>query len=743
MPRPKSKAAKARVTGANTDPIVPRKGLFDDDASSEDEQDGGATLSSAAADLKINEEYARRFEHNKKREELHRLEEKFKSKKEGGLGEDEDEEDSSEDETEDDEGFLVTEDLDAEINATLEAIKKRDPRIYDKEAVFYTPIDADGQPVKEKKEKTMTLRDYHRERYMAGDIGADEDEALKPTYAEEQANLKQNILSEINAAAGEDEEWSDDDAFIKPVKKAEAPTENGVHPSRAKAIDLSELDVNNADKNPEDFLSKFMQSKAWAPAEGSRWEAFESDDGEDNFPELAEEFEHAYNMRFEDPNKSNELLKTYSRNLANAKSVRKEELTGRKKARQLEKERKEAEKKQREEERARLRRLKIDEAAEKLSKIKKAAGLTGKELSDEEWMKFLEDAWDNDRWEEEMRKQFGEEYYAEGEDDISGSDEDDDEEGKSKKKKKKLPKKPEWDDDIDIKDIIPDFDDVPDVVLSDLDLPKPDGEEAEAEAEVEDDDADLGSDLSADEDRPSKKRKTTADIKKEKQLAKRAAKAELAKLEAIVDTKMELDAPRALSAPKDKKYKENLFPFRYRETSPVSFGMTARDILLAPSDAALNEFAGLKKLATFRDAEKKRKERKNLGKKARLRQWRRETFGREFEESGPTFGFEALDEDGNPLNKNEGSGANAGAVRHKKRGEKKDGEKKKSSGEKKKKKEEVKNKDEGEKKETKKTEEKKETITATSEGADNIIEGERKKKRKRSKSKKAGDEVEA
>ncbi|KAK3505273.1 KRI1-like family-domain-containing protein [Neurospora crassa] len=722
MPRPKSKAAKARVTGANTDPIVPRKGLFDDDASSEDEQDGGATLGTAA-DLKINEEYARRFEHNKKREELHRLEEKFKSKKEGGLGEDEDEEDSSEDETEDDEGFLVTEDLDAEINATLEAIKKRDPRIYDKEAVFYTPIDAEGQPVKEKKEKPMTLRDYHRERYMAGDIGADEDDAPKPkTYAEEQANLKQNILSEINAAVGEDEEWSDDDAFIKPVKKEEAPTENGVHPSRAKAIDLSELDVKNADKNPEEFLSKFMQSKAWAPADGSRWEAFESDEGEDNFPEMAEEFEHAYNMRFEDPNKSNELLKTYSRNLANAKSVRKEELTGRKKQRQLEKERKEAEKKQREEERARLRRLKIDEAAEKLSKIKKAAGLTGKELSDEEWMKFLEDAWDNDRWEEEMRKQFGEEYYAEGEGDVSGSDEEDDEDkedGKSKKKKKKkLPKKPEWDDDIDIKDIIPDFDDAPDVVLSDLDLTKPDGDDQTAQ----DEDADLGSDLSADEDegRPSKKRKTTADIKKEKQAAKRAAKAELAKLEALVDTKMELDTPRALSAPKDKKYKENLFPFRYRETSPVSFGMTARDILLAPSDAALNEFAGLKKLATFRDAEKKRKERKKLGKKARLRQWRRETFGKEYEATGPTFGFEALDEDGTPLGKK-----NESAVKHKKRGENKDGKKK-----------------EEKKKEENKEEKKKETA-AGEQGADNIIEGERKKKRKRSKNKKDSEKAEA
>ena len=68
--------------------------------------------------------------------------------------------------------------------------------------------------------------------------------------------------------------------------------------------------------------------------------------------------------------------------------------------------------------------------------------------------------------------------------------------------------------------------------------------------------------------------------------------------------------------------------------------MTARDILLAPSDKHLNEYAGLKKLATFRDEEKKRKDKKRLGKKARLRQWRRDVFGREFEREGPTYGFE-------------------------------------------------------------------------------------------------------
>ena len=42
----------------------------DSDTSSEDESDGGAPLEER--NFKINEEYAKRFEHNKKREELHR-----------------------------------------------------------------------------------------------------------------------------------------------------------------------------------------------------------------------------------------------------------------------------------------------------------------------------------------------------------------------------------------------------------------------------------------------------------------------------------------------------------------------------------------------------------------------------------------------------------------------------------------------------------------------------------------------
>lgn len=48
---------------------APKKVNLLDDSDS-DSEDGGADI--AAPTLKVNEEYAKRFEHNKKREEMHR-----------------------------------------------------------------------------------------------------------------------------------------------------------------------------------------------------------------------------------------------------------------------------------------------------------------------------------------------------------------------------------------------------------------------------------------------------------------------------------------------------------------------------------------------------------------------------------------------------------------------------------------------------------------------------------------------
>ncbi|POR39369.1 Protein KRI1 [Tolypocladium paradoxum] len=604
---------------ASADPKLVRRNLLLEDSDSD--SDGGAKVDG----FKVNEEYARRFEHNKKREERHRLEEKYKKEDARGAAAaaDDDDESSSSNETEDEEGFLATEDLDAQISATLHAIRTKDPRVYDKNVTFVElPDDETLAAGKGTKEKPVFLRDYHREKILRGDAGASDDENEEPqTYAQEQDALRKSIMSEINATKDEDgSDDSDDDEFVKRKEPVKADA-NGVHPSRAAGLKLSELDVAAADRNPETFLSNFMASRAWIPEEGGKWTAFDSDEGEDD--DRADEWEQAYNLRFEDPAKSNEVLKSYARDFAAARSVRREEKTGRKRQRELEKEKKEEEKRAKREEKARLRKLKLEETEEKLRKVKQAAGAAGKNLLEEEWMQFLDEAWEDDKWEQEMRKRFGDEYYAVQED-ATQSDEEEEGESGNNKKKKKHPRKPKWDDDIDIKDLVPDFEDdeaKPPIELSD--------DENEGEGEDDDDDS-----------RPSKKRKTT-DHKRARLESQRAARQERTKLEALVDSKLELTNHDLLNNAAAASSSSGA-GFRYRETSPQSFGMTARDILLAPSDKDLNEFAGLKKLASFRDPDKKRKDRKRLGKKARLREWRRGVFGHEFEREGPTYGFERL-----------------------------------------------------------------------------------------------------
>ncbi|KAF4123115.1 protein KRI1 [Geosmithia morbida] len=638
-----------------------KRKLLDSDSDSESDN-GGAPVATDSS-FKVNEEYAKRFEHNKKREERQRhmnapVEEKYKNDPRK-VDNDDDDESSSEDETEDEDGFLATEDLDAQISATLQAIRTKDPRVYDKDVAFYKQEEADAaaaaaaRDAKKKKEKPVYLKDYHRERFLRGDIGASDDEgdnAPPPpqTFAQEQDALQKSIVNEMHAAkADSDDSGSDsDDNFMKRKVKPAADAADvaeaveGVHPSRAAAVSkpskerkkvkLSEADIENADRDPETFLSNFLSARAWVPDEGTsaQWEAFESDDGESDSNDRRETFEQAYNLRFEDPEKSNEVLKSYARDFAAAKSVRREEKSSRKRRRDAEREKKEAEKAQRREEKARLRKLKLDEAQEKLAKVKQAAGSVGTKLTDAEWLQFLDDAWDDDAWEDEMKKRFGDEYYAIEEGEDAGSDDEDEDEDasgddgdnnqkKKKKKKKKHPKKPTWDDDIDIKDIVPEFDE------SEVDPQLLDHVEEEDAEEEE-------------EGRPTKKRKA-GDHKRARMEAQKEARRERAKLEALVDSKLELSHHDTLTSSRSGG-------FRYRETEPESFGMTARDILLAPSDSHLNDYAGLKKLAPFRPAEKRQRDAQRLSKKKRLRKWRREVFGREYEHSGPTYGFEKFAE---------------------------------------------------------------------------------------------------
>ncbi|KAG8630617.1 hypothetical protein KVT40_002236 [Elsinoe batatas] len=588
-------------------PAKRAKLLSDDEASSSGDEAGGVPLTNGDG-LKINEEFARRFEHNKKREERQRLEEKF------NRNGDADEDSDSTSEEEDDDGDLVTGELDSEIQATLQALKSKDPRIYDKNVNFYRPLEETlPRPEDEgKKAKPLYLKDYHRQNLLNGTNGDDtHTDKVAATYDQEQDALRANLVGQMHAIASDND--SDEDGFLQ-KKAAPAhdnvstrPPSSGVHPSRQHKI--KDLDLDDADKDPETYLSNFMAARAWVPDTNSRFAHLDSDDSEEE--QRAEEFEDAYNMRFEDPEKANAKLVSFARDM-NKYSVRREEKTGRQKAREKEREIKEAAKREKHEERARLRKLRIEEVEEKVKMIKEAAGLGATDVVDlDEWKDVLEGDFDDDRWEREMQKRFGEKYYA-GKDDISLSG---DEAEHSHKRTK--PKKPKWNDDIDIKDLVPEFGE------EEEGLEKPTFTLTDDEDEAtKNDDADI---VMGDDDLPKKikapKQKSRKELASEK---KRADRKQRAQIESLIDEQLTTEPQSSSTA-----------GFRYRETSPVSYGLSARDILFA-EDTQLNTFAGLKKTHAFRDEEKKAKDKKKLGKKARLREWRRETFGTE-EGYGGTF----------------------------------------------------------------------------------------------------------
>lgn len=538
---------------------------------------------------------------------------------------------TSNSEDEDDEGLLATEALDAEISATLQAIRARDPRVYDESATFYSQINAENgdMATSEEREKPMYLRDYHRRNLLEGnntEPSENGDEDLPTTYVQDQDDLKKTIVKEMHAAAAgktsasssddyaDDDDAGEDGGFLIPKNLPGTARNNEERPKEKPR--LANLDVESAHQDPEQYLSSFMSARAWVPTPSSRFQPFESDDEDED--QRAEAFEEAYNFRFEDPTRANEKLLSHARDAAAKYSVRREEPNSRKKVRDLQRAKKDAEVKEREAEIARLRRLKIEEVAEKVRKIKEAAGFRGEAVTEDDWRNFIDTDWDDDRWEKEMNERFGTSYYAEEE--VDGGD---DGEGDEARRSKKV-KKPSWDEDIDIKDLVPDFQDEeenerPPFTLSDDELDSKAHEDFEVNTRARDEGS--GS-------RTIAKREKALRVQ-ERLDRKKEVRKERKRIEELVDEKVNFED--AVTPVKSK----HAGHFRYRETSPLTYGLTPRDILMA-SDSQLNQFAGLKKMAAFRDADKKRKDKKRLGKKARLREWRKETFG---SEEGPQTSF--------------------------------------------------------------------------------------------------------
>ncbi|OLL25052.1 Protein kri1 [Neolecta irregularis DAH-3] len=349
--------------------------------------------------ITINESYASKFEYNKKRDELSRLQEKYGGNAQDGSSSSSGEEDSD--------GELITPAVDAALFKTLKMIREKDPGIYKADKDFFKQTELDVKR-NARKEKPIRLKDYHRQRLLDGDIDIDVEEEIQ-THEMEQEELRRDVINAFH----ESDEVNDDDLLVPRKKSSLEKTEEEDSYKRF----LAEHAGSIAPKDDnEKFLLDFLTNKAWIDKENKTVPSYDQIVSElideEEFDEKADIFETNYNFRFE---QSTEIT-SHARDVP---TVRRTD-NKRKEKRKEVKERKVKEKK---EDLSRFKKLKREEIKERLKKIAVGGGVSGITEND------LEEEFDPAVWDKRMSGIFNDEYYDTRE------------------------KMPKWDDDIDISDI--------------------------------------------------------------------------------------------------------------------------------------------------------------------------------------------------------------------------------------------------------------------------------------------------
>lgn len=489
------------------------------------------------------------------------------------------ESESSDSEIEDDYGELLTENVEKLIQQVLETIKTDPKKLLDPETKFY---DDDGAVVEKKAgDKPIYLKDYHRMNLLSGDYKADNDneygtvDGEKP-YAVVEREERDKLLADINDAF-ENEEDDEGDFMTKKEAKKSGPEDAPVQLPDLKA-------------HPEDFLLSFLSNEAWIPKKNDKvidLDEIDKDDEQD-FDDAVEDFEKAFNFRYEDPN-SAEIV-SYARTQA---SLRRGKTNSRRRARDKKNAIKEQEKHEIEQALQKKKNSKINKVMDRLNKIKEAVG---DDVSDEVIERvfgdsLLNDDFDDADWDSRMSEIFNEQYY--------GSE----------------MTKPEWGDDDDI--------------MAEFHAQKSEENEDEESVDVgeeEDDDDDEEEESKASSSgsgEDGKQRKSKKDKIKEKSLAKKDKKSLKEKAQKLVEAnalklKEEVEEERGRS-------RGDEIQFKYREVSPESFGLSTREIFLA-NDLDLNKLISIKKFAPYKPKEVALKDKRKYTKKKHLQQWRHEVF---------------------------------------------------------------------------------------------------------------------
>ncbi|KAJ1865158.1 Ribosome biogenesis protein Kri1 [Coemansia sp. RSA 989] len=481
-----------------------------------------------------------------------KLEDYLSSSSDSSDRSDSEDSESSSDEMEDENGELITPELDAQIIKTLTALQSKDTSVYNPKVNFFSEEavkkaeDAwKAKQAQREKKEGMTITQYqHKIDMEHGGVVDEEKELPQMTHVEEQKALKDAFKQ---AAQDIDEE---DDLLVKKEKSQEEVAREDAEYRKFllenvtgdvddqeafKAWASSAGDEGKSAKGDPNqaFLMNYILNRGWVNKDVSQTvdendaKAIVDKEEDDEMIARMDDFESQFNFRFTE--EGGTQIKTYPREIEG--SLRRKD-DRRKRARERAKERKAELKRQKAEE---LKRIKNQKKKGILEKLKEIQEITGNKTVGLDTLD-LEGDFDPEKFQAQMDKLFDSEHC-----DIDDS------------------VKPTWDDDINIDDIL---------------------EQAEKDAQR---DQANGDDFIMDADY----------VDSVDQNALSASKSGLKdKVSEYMDKYYQLDFEDVIG---------NDLPtrFKYTKVKPVDYGLSPADILLA-DDSMLNEYVSVKKMAAYR-----------------------------------------------------------------------------------------------------------------------------------------------
>ncbi|KAL6142993.1 hypothetical protein ACLB2K_061268 [Fragaria x ananassa] len=561
-----------------------------------------------APSLKINEEYARRYEHNKNREDLHR----YEDLKKRGLVDDPSASDDSSDDDDDDDLVLAasSKQKDLEFFDAIIKVRNRDPILKNKEVELFksdyteeaeddaslvkeedskakskkkkSSNETEDSKTKKKKKKKVYLKDVVANHLLedGAELPEDDDRNFPKSYNEEQEQIRREFLE---AAAKEED---DDEGEILRLKDGS----NAVGDEADEEFDkkLDEYFGQDLDENAR-FLRDFFKNKMWLD-KGSQGrggvEVREEDLEMVSEDEMEIEKQEEYEYRFQE-NAGDQVL-GHAREVEG--SVRKK-VKARKEQRKSKEERMEIVRLEREEELRHLKNLKKKENDDRIKKIMKIAGIKEGEESLFD-PKELEHEFDPQEYDRMMKKAFNDEYY---EDDDTDFCSDMGEDGGEMEK-------PDFDKEDELLGLPKGWDGAgsgdgflaarekilklkEETGLDSEEEEEEGGKEEEEDGEEEEDKEEDGGEDEEEEEKLSEEGKQE---KKRKLAILDRAKKEM------LDEYYKLDYEDTIGDLKTR--------FRYAKIKPNRFGLTTAEVLMM-DEKDLNQYVSLKKLAPYAEKE--------------------------------------------------------------------------------------------------------------------------------------------